>query len=107
MQIRDISSQELEMITNYGIVLLQFYKPSCEQSELLKKEVEKISNEGLYFHAVRFNIEQSPSLASLYNIKTTPTLLMVKGEEILGRKESFMTAEEIHEWAHFSTIMGW
>jgi hypothetical protein len=32
---------------------------------------------------------------------------MVKGNQILGRKESFMTAEEIFEWAHFSTIMGW
>ena len=107
MQIRDISKQELEIIGNYGIVLLQFYKSSCEESELIKKEIEKISDEGLYFHAVRFNIEQDLSLASLYKIEKTPTLLMVKGEEILGRKESFMTAEEIHEWAHFSTIMGW
>jgi len=107
MQIRDITSQELEMIANYGIVLIQFYKPSCEESELLKSEIEKIPDEGLYFHAARFNIEENPSLASLYNIEKTPTLVMVKGEEILGRKESFMTAEEVHEWAHFSTIMGW
>ena len=107
MQIRDISKQELEMIGNYGIVLLQFYKSSCEESELIKKEIEKISNEGLYFHAARFNIEEDLSLASSYRVEKTPTLLMVKGNEILGRKESFMTAEEIHEWAHFSTIMGW
>lgn len=107
MNIREFRPQELKEIQNYGIILLQFYKSSCEESELLKKEIEKIPNEGLYFNAARFNIDQSEDLALQYNIESTPTLLMIKGNEILGRQTSFMTAEEIHEWAHFSTIMGW
>ena len=107
MHIRDLHSEELKTIQNYGIVLIQFYKPSCEDSELLRKEIEKIPNEGLYFNAARFNIEQDKTLAELYKVTKTPTLIIVKGNEILGRKEFFMTADEIKEWGHFSSIMGW
>lgn len=107
MQVRDLSPQELEVIGNYGITLLHFYKTSCSISKKLREEIEKIPNEGLYFHAASFNIDLNKESADLYKVTTSPTLIMLKGNEILGRKESFMTAEEIHEWAHFSTIMGW
>lgn len=107
MQIREISPEELQVITNYGIVLIQFYDNSSEQCELMRKEIEKIPQEGLYFHAARFDINKDKSLAMKYNIEKTPTLLMVKENEILGRETSVMTSEQIHEWAHFSTIMGW
>jgi thioredoxin-like negative regulator of GroEL len=107
MEIRDISTEELKMIQNYGSSVIQFYKPRSEECELLTQEFAKIPNEGLHYQAFRFNVEQDPSILEYFNIEKVPTLLVVRGEEILGRKESFITANEIAEWAHFSVIMGW
>lgn len=106
MEIRDISSEELKMIENYGSVLLQFYNKNSRQCEDIKLEIEKIPQEECYFQALRFEIEKDLELTKKFNIDS-PTLVVIVRNEILGRKNSFMTAEEIHEWAHFSTIMGW
>ena len=107
MQIMDIRAEQLKTIDQYGTVLMQFYETGSEVCEKITREIEKIPQEGLYFYALKFNIDQDKEFARTYDIESAPVLLMIKGNKILGRKESFMTSEEIHEWAHFSTIMGW
>ncbi len=107
MRIIDIRAEQLKTIDQVGTVLLQFYTSDCKDSEAIKQEIEKIPEEGLYFYALRLNIDEDREFAKTFDIESAPVLLMIKGNEILGRKDSFMTAEEIFEWAHFSTIMGW
>ena len=106
MQIRELQSEQLKMVENFGICLIQFYDSSSQKDELIKKEIEKIPEEGLYFHALRFDINSDIESARIFNAEES-TLLMIKGDKILGRNNEFTTAQEIHDWAHFSTIMGW
>ncbi len=106
MRITEIRAEQLQSIDQQGTALIQFYKNNCEECEKIKQEIEKISEEGLYFYALRVNIDEDINIVSSYNIKS-PALIIIKGNKILGREESFMNAQEISEWAHFSTIMGW
>jgi len=106
MRITEIRAEQLESINEQGTILIQFYKNDCEECEKIKQEIEKIPEEGLYFYALRVNIDENIDFIGSYNIES-PTLLVIKGDKILGREESFMNAQEISEWAHFSTIMGW
>ena len=106
MEIRDISPEELKSIENYGTVLLQFYSKDLKESEDIKLEIEKIPQEECYYQALRFEIEKDIELAKQFNI-IEPELIVIGKSEILGREKSLKTAQEIQEWAHFSTIMGW
>lgn len=107
MRTRDITADELRNIGNYGIVLVFFYRDNCTESQKVKGEIEKISEEGLYFNGVTFNIDRDIELAKTFNVDSTPTLLIVKGNEILGRETTLRDSDKIAEWAHFSVIMGW
>lgn len=106
MQIREISPEELGIIERFGTCLIEFYDSYSNEQNLIKNEIEKISDNNLYYLALRFDINKDVELAKKFNV-TKPTLLMIRGNEILGREESFMNSEKISEWAHFSVIMGW
>jgi thioredoxin-like negative regulator of GroEL len=97
MLIREIKSHDYSNINQEGTVLIQFYQNDSKECERITKEIEKIPEEGLYFYALKFNIDENKEFAKSFNIESGPILLMVKGNQILGRKESFMTAEEIFE----------
>lgn len=107
MRTRELSPEELRLSQNLGIFVVHFYDDSSEDCKLIAKEIEKISDEGLYFHMTSFNVNRDKNLTREFNVETVPTLLVVREDEILGRKTGFMSADEIKEWAHFSTIMGW
>lgn len=106
MQIRDLAPQELQQISNYGIVLIYFYDSTNPDYRLIINEIEKIPQEGLYFHAASFDINKDKELAEQFKVESTPNLIVLKGDQILGRETKFMSSEEISEWGHFSTIMG-
>lgn len=107
MRTREITSHELENIKNYGICLVFFYRNNCKDSQVVRQEIEKISEEGLYYGGFNFNIEQDIELAKSFGVDSTPTLLVLKGNEILGRETTLRDSDKIAEWAHFSVIMGW
>jgi hypothetical protein len=96
MEIRELSSTDLRIIQRFGVVLIQFYDGKSEEADLIKKEIEKIHNENMYYSALRFDINQNPDLANEFNV-TSPTLIILKGEEILGREANLKTADEISD----------
>lgn len=60
--------------TNSGTVLVDFYADWCGPCRLLTPVVEKIENTKLF----KVDIDQSPDLATDYQISSIPTLVFLK-----------------------------
>lgn len=105
MHTRELAPRDLQTVERLGIALIEFYSSDNDTGEI-KQQIEQLPSEEVYYRPFRFDINQDKSVLETFGITEVPSLLVVKGRQILGRKNSEFTREEIEKWAHFSTIMG-
>jgi len=62
-------------------VVLDFYSETCNPCKALARDLEEISK-GCVFKLEKLNIFDNYELTEKYNIRSVPTLVVLKGEEI-------------------------
>ena len=88
MVIKEINSEELKNLNNEFTVVL-FHAVWCAQSKNLRFEINKIEDDTLNF--LSFDIDKDINLSKELKINITPTLLIFKEKEILGRRSDLWT----------------
>jgi thioredoxin 1 len=84
IQVSD-ATYENEVVKSDKLVLIDFYADWCGPCKSMAPAVDKFAEENPNVKVVKVNIDQNPQLASLYGIRSIPTLVTVKeGQPVLG-----------------------
>jgi len=67
------------MITNTQTVLLDFYSDTCNPCKLLWSDLESLELDGIEIK--KLNIMDNYALTEKYNIRSVPTLVILKGDD--------------------------
>ena len=62
-------------------VLLDFYSDMCNPCKLLMKDLEEMAHKFNGVEIKKFNIMDNYELTEKYNVRTVPTLIVLKGNE--------------------------
>ena len=79
VDVTDLSFND-EVMTNSGIVLVDFWAPWCAPCRMMAPIIEQLANE--YAGRVKIaklNVDENPMTAALYSISSIPALLIFKG----------------------------
>lgn len=96
-QIFEINSyEELENIINknQGILIVDFTSPVCPPCLMLEPIFEELVEKGLCSIA-KINVLENQDLAEKFQISATPTLIIIKNQEI---KKSILGYQPIEVW---------
>lgn len=96
-QIFEINSkEELQRVfeTNKGILLLDFMSPTCGPCLMLEPVFEELVEKGICSVA-KINIFENEALAIEYKIEVTPTILIVKDQDV---KQVALGYKPIEDW---------
>lgn len=86
-------------VKNYeGYVLIDFWAEWCMPCKRLLPIMEAVSEQNKNIKFVKINVDDNPDLASTYNIRTIPTLILIKNGEIVEIKNGGAPAVELNEW---------
>lgn len=81
-----------EMLKIKDIILLDFYSDWCGPCKMLARTLETIKDNANIF---KINVDNFPSLAQQYKIKSLPTLLMLRDGKVLHRIDGAVGQSEI------------
>lgn len=79
----DASNYEDIVMKSNDVVVVAFVRPNCNFSRKLKRQFEETGSRlvGESAKAVWVNLELAPDLAEIYNIESTPTIMIFPGGE--------------------------
>lgn len=79
----------------YIVDLFGTYCPACD---LMKKTLQKYNKKNGHLSVYLINVEDVPQVASLYNVKSIPTILLMKNGKVITKKIGYMELDEFEQW---------
>ena len=92
------SSFENEVIKNKGFTLVDFWAEWCMPCKRLMPIVEVVSEKFPNVKFTKVNVDENPNLASQFNIRTIPTLVLLKNGTPVAVKNGGAPAVELSQW---------
>jgi len=76
-----------ELVTkNEKVVLLDFWAPWCGPCRMVSPLVDQIAEEQTAFAVGKVNVDDEPELARQFGIMSIPTLVVVKGGQVVRQE---------------------
>jgi len=86
-------------MNNSATTLVKFWAPWCAPCMMMKPVVERVladlNNE---IELVDINVDEDPDMAREYNIRTIPTLILKRGNQIIKTLTGSATSEQLKEF---------
>ncbi len=84
MSVLHVNQSNFELVkTSDKPVLLDFYADWCGPCRMVAPLVEEIANENPQYLIAKINVDEDPALAQQFGIVSIPTLIVMKGGEVV------------------------
>lgn len=98
MAVISISENNFEEIKNSSkTVLIDFFADWCGPCKMVSPIVDKIAEEHPEYIVGKVNIDDEPDLAESYGVMSIPTLVVLKGGEVVKKSVGVQPKEAILE----------
>ena len=80
-----------DIINSNQLTLIDFYATWCGPCKMMHPVLEQLKSEfGDTLRIIKLDVDKNEALASQYRIQSVPTLMLVKGGEIVWRQSGAM-----------------
>lgn len=86
---------ESEVLNSELPVLIDFYAEWCGPCRMLGPVIDEIAEEATDFKVGKVNIDEQPELATKYQVMSVPTLVVIKGGEVVNRVTGVTSKQKI------------
>ena len=84
MSILYVNADNFDLVKNSEApVLLDFYADWCGPCRMIAPLIEEIANENPQYLIAKINVDNDPALAQQFGIVSIPTLIVMKGGEVV------------------------
>ena len=84
MSILYVNQENFDLVKNSEKpVLLDFYADWCGPCRMIAPMIEEIANENPQYLIAKVNVDNDPALAQQFGIVSIPTLIVMKGGEVV------------------------
>jgi thioredoxin 1 len=84
-------------MTDTGVVLLDFWSPTCGPCRQLSPIIDEIKLEFDQVEVIKINVMESMDEATQYGVRALPTLVFLKDGEVVEKKIGVQSKEDIVE----------
>lgn len=101
---KEANDKDFEQVVNKErITLVDFFATWCMPCTMQAKVLENIEkSRNVEFDIVKVNVDESPELASKFEISSIPTLIVMKSGEVLKKSVGFSEENEVLDMMDFA-----
>jgi thioredoxin 1 len=99
--LRDISDEQFDeqVLQSDKMVLVDFWAPWCGPCKMMTPTLEAIAAERSdHLVCVKMNVDENPQTPAKYGVRGIPTLLLVRGGEVVATQVGAMSLGQLNEW---------
>ena len=90
---------EADVLRSSRPVLVDFWAEWCGPCKMIGPSLEELAKEyGEKVTIAKVNIDESPAVASRYNVRSIPALMVFKGGQVAASRIGAMPKNKIKEW---------
>lgn len=90
------STFDQELAQHSELLLVDFWAEWCQPCKMLAPVLDELVNEsGGTLTLAKVNVDDNPGLAARYGIRSIPTVLFIKGGEVLDQVIGFVPKAQI------------
>ena len=99
MAVRHIDFEEYknEIVNSDKLVLIDFFATWCGPCKMLSPIIEQVAAEHSDLEVVKVDVDKVPELAVSYNVMSIPTLVFIKGGNLVMQSVGFASKAEIEK----------
>lgn len=100
MQPQNVNQGEFERIiaNQEGFILVDFWATWCAPCKAIAPLLEKVAEEQTNLTVLKVDVDQNNGLASKYRVRSIPTLLLIKDEEVIAQKSGAVNKVVLDSW---------
>ena len=93
------ASFDSDVLKSGDPVLVDFWAEWCGPCKQIAPSLEEIGTElGDKLTIAKVNVDESPAVASRYNVRSIPALMLFKGGQVAASRIGAMPKNKIKEW---------
>jgi len=86
-----------EVLKSEKTVLVDFWAEWCGPCKMISPIVDEIADEQANLKVVKVNVDESQQLAAKHNVMSIPTLLVIKGGQVVEQIVGAMGKDQLME----------
>lgn len=101
MNVEEVRSEQhfTDILASNSEVLIDFWAPWCGPCKAMTPVFEQVANEkAAELKAIKVNIDDMPSLAQKYGIRSIPSLLLLKNKLVTSEHLGTASKSDVIEW---------
>ena len=101
MAIRHITTMEefeTEVKQSEDLVIIDFWAPWCGPCKMIGPIFEKISDHFENVKFIKVDVDEAQDIATQFNIMSIPTLIILKGGEVLDQQMGALSEEQLKDF---------
>ncbi len=96
IEINDTNFEEI--MQNNNFVLVDFWAPWCAPCTALMPHIKKLAEDRKSIRVCKLNIDEVQDIASSYNVRSIPTLIIFKDKKEVARKIGGCDFDALAKW---------
>ncbi len=93
---------QYEVVSDPGVVLVEFWSPSCGHCQKLRPVLEQIAEEKAgALKIATINIQEEPLLSARFSIRGVPFFILYKRGKKIRELAGAMPKQQIEEWIRY------
>jgi thioredoxin len=94
--IADLTEESFEQeISQPGLTVVDFWAPWCGPCRAMAPQLERAAKLRPQYRFAKVNIDEQPQLASRFQVRSIPTLAVLRDGELVGTAPGLVSADDL------------
>ena len=94
--IAELTTNSFEQaVSGPGVAVIDFWAPWCAPCRMMAPQLERAAQMRPDYRFAKVNVDEQPELADAFNVRSIPTLAVLRDGELLGIAPGLVSAHDL------------